>query len=70
MGFLYYRRLNGQAPEISLDDSNHIVGRATIPDELPEVKIVRIFKEDYDKADLSGIDLPIHVDGTFHGYGI
>ena len=53
-----------------MDDSNHIIGRAPVPDDLPAVKVVRIFKEDYDKADLSGIDLPIHVDGTFHGYEI
>lgn len=31
------------------------------------VKTIREFKENYDKTDLSGINIPIHVDGTYHG---
>lgn len=61
------RRLNGLAPEYSLDEAMETADRAEYPDETAKVKIVREFKDAYKNLDLSGIEIPIRVDGTFHG---
>ncbi|KNB46762.1 hypothetical protein JH06_1410 [Blastocystis sp. subtype 4] len=36
--------------------------------ETVNVKTIREYKESYDETDLSGINIPIHVDGTYHGW--
>ena len=35
--------------------------------ETVNVKTIREYKESYDETDLSGINIPIHVDVTYHG---
>lgn len=58
------RRLHGLKPEFELEEAQD---RIQLENEPEKVKIIREFKETYDATDLSGIDLPIHVDGTYHG---
>lgn len=61
---LICRRLHGLKPEF---DPNMLTEKMELETETVNVKTIREYKESYDETDLSGINIPIHVDGTYHG---
>lgn len=68
--YIINRRIQGLKPEIVLSDETSEKEPAS---QEPETKPIRMINRDselFKKEIFDGIELPIHVDGTYHGFAL
>lgn len=68
--YIINRRIQGLKPEIVLSDETPEKEPAS---QEPETKPIRMINRDselFKKEIFDGIELPIHVDGTYHGFAL
>ena len=64
--FLKYRRILGLNPEISIEDAMHSLNPEE-PESNEKIILPKSSKSLYLHFDITGMEEPIHVDGSFHG---
>ena len=66
--FTIFRRIQGLKPEIVLSDEALEKEPAPQDQEIKSIRMINRDSEDFKKEIFDGIELPIHVDGTYHGF--